>query len=193
MLFNLYLETLLGSKVKLKILRVLIRYPTKKFTLRELANHINTSHTAVLKTLKDLQGMNIIRLENHGRSSLLTLNIESCLYPSLVELFSNETATLASLIKKIKKILPGAKSIALFGSISKRQEMPDSDIDILVITKDKKQARDIIAKNQEEFSKLYGNVVSAYIMTENEFKIKRKTDFGKSILEGNILIKGDPL
>ena len=48
MLFSDYLGTLLGSKVKIKILRALFRFRTKTFTLRELAKYINVSHTAVL-------------------------------------------------------------------------------------------------------------------------------------------------
>ncbi|MBI2656741.1 nucleotidyltransferase domain-containing protein [Candidatus Woesearchaeota archaeon] len=193
MLFNAYLEALLGSKVKVKILRALLRFETKTFTLRELAGHIKVSHTAVLKSLGDLQGMNIIKIESHGTSNLITINKESCLYKELKGLFDFEVQTIQQLKEEIKKILPQAKSVALFGSIAMKREGLDSDIDVLVITQDKSKINEIIAKNQEAFSKQFGNVISAHIMTEGEFNRKRNTPLVKGILESHILIEGDEL
>lgn len=37
MQFHYYLETLFGSKVKIKVLRTLWKYKEKEFTIRELA------------------------------------------------------------------------------------------------------------------------------------------------------------
>ena len=193
MLFNVYLEALLGSKVKVKILRALLRFETKTFTLRELAGHIKVSHTAVLKSLGDLQGMNIIKIESHGTSNLITINKESYLYKELKRLFDFEVQTIQQLKEEIKKILPKAKSVALFGSIAMKREKLDRDIDVLIITQDKSEINEIIAKNQEAFSKQFGNILSAHIMTEIEFKRKKNTPFVKDILENYILIEGDGL
>lgn len=193
MLFNNYLETLLGSKVKVKILRALFRFPAKTFTSRELAINIKVSHTAVLKSLGDLQGMNIIKIESHGTSNLITLNKDSRLMPDLNRLFSSETGTLQHLKDELKKIAPQAKSIALFGSIAAKKEKLNSDIDVLIIANNKGKAADMIAKKQEEFSKKFGNALSAYIMTEGEFSRKRDMDLAKSILESHILVKGEEL
>ncbi len=193
MIFNKYFETLLGSKVKIKILRNLFRFPTKIFTSRELACNIKVSHTGVLKSLSDLQGMNIIKIENHGNSNLITLNKESLLYNELDTLFKFESASLKYLNEEIKRIFPHAKTIALFGSIAKNTEALNSDIDVLIITGNKTRINEIIAKNQGQFIKLFGNMISPHIMTENEFKVKRNTNFIKGILENYILIKGNKL
>lgn len=193
MLFSAYLDVLLGSKVKVKILRALFRFETKAFTSRELAEHIKVSHTAVLKSLGNLQGMNIIKIESHGKSNLIELNKESCLYNELKRLFGFELETIGRLKEKIKRILPKAKSIALFGSIAIKKEELNSDIDVLIISHDKIKINEIIAKNQELFSKLFGNVMSAYVMTEDEFKKKKDTPFIRDMLKNHILIKGDEL
>lgn len=193
MLFNKYLETLLGSVVKIKILRALFRFQTKIFTSRELATNIKVSHTGVLKSLENLREMNIIKTENHGRSNLISLNKESLLYNELNKLFNFESETLNHLKEEIRKILPNAKSIALFGSIPQEMERSNSDIDILIIAKNKTEVMDIVAKKQECFSKLFGNTISAHIMTEGEFKRKKNTNLIKSILENYILVKGDKL
>jgi predicted nucleotidyltransferase len=183
----------MGSKVKVKILRALFRFQTKTFTSRELANHIRVSHTAVLKSLEALQGMNIIKIESHGTSNLITLNQESYLYDELKRVFDFEFKTLQNLKEEIKKALPKAKSIALFGSIAQKKEKINSDIDILIITKNKAEANEIITKKQELFSKKFGNIISANVMTEKEFKRKRNTAFVKDLLKNYVLIKGDKL
>ena len=193
MLFNNYLETLLGSKVKVKILRALFRFQTKTFTSRELASNIKVSHTAVLKSLGDLQGMNIIKIESHGTSNLITLNKDSHLTADLSMLFSSEVETLRHLKDELRKTTPQAKSIVLFGSVAAKEEKLNSDIDVLIITNDKDKTADMIAKKQEEFSKKFGSAISAYIMTENEFNRKRNTDLVKSVLENHIMIKGEEL
>ena len=193
MLFNNYWETLLGSKVKVKILRALFRFPAKIFTSRELAEQINVSHTAVLKSLGDLQGMNTIKIESHGTSNLISLNKESYLYNELGRFFNFERETLSHLIDEIGKILPNAKSIALFGSIAMEKEKPNSDVDVLIITHDKSKFKEVIAKNQEFISKRFGNVISSHIMTEKEFKKKKNSSFVKDILSNYISIRGDKM
>ena len=187
------METLLGSKVKVKILRALFRFQTKTFTSRELAKHINVSHTAVLKSLTDLQGMNIIKVESHGTSNLITLNKESYLYNELKKLFDFEHETLQNLKAELQEISIKAKSVVLFGSVVKKKEKFNSDIDLLIITQNKLRANEIIAKKQEIFSKKFGNVISAYIMTENEFKRKRNAPFVKDLLKDYIVIHGKKL
>ena len=193
MLFSKYIETLLGSKVKVKILRALFRFQTKTFTSRELANHIYVSHTAVLNSLTDLQGMNIIKIESHGTSNLITLNKESYLYDELKNLFDFEHETLQNLKAELQEISIKAKSVVLFGSVVKKKEKFNSDIDLLIITQNKSRANDIISKKQEIYSKKFGNVISAYIMTENEFKRKRNTPFVKDLLKDYVVIHGEKL
>ena len=193
MLFNNYIETLLGSKVKIKILRALFRFQSKKFTSRELAEQIQVSHTAVLKSLADLQGMNILIIESHGKSNLITLNKESYLHNELGRFFDFEHETLSHLTEEISKILPNAKSMALFGSIAMKKESLNSDIDILIISEDKSKINEAIAKKQEYISKKFGNVISAHIMAEQEFKKNKNSSFVKDILANHILIKGGKL
>src|SRR3990170_531426 len=77
MLYHNYLEMLLGSKVKVKILRALHRHSGKEFTVRELADFIGVSHTGVHKALDDLYGMNAVRIRVIGRSHTVAFNVES--------------------------------------------------------------------------------------------------------------------
>ena len=76
-----YIEIVFGSKVKVKILRIMFRFPDKTFTGRELANLTKeVSSMAVSKSMKDLTNINLVNLEHHGKSNLLKLNKNSYLF-----------------------------------------------------------------------------------------------------------------
>jgi len=189
MIFNRYLGRVFGSQVKVKILRNFIRYPTKRFTSRELADLIRVSHTAVLKSLEDLDGMNIIHIERHGTSNLLSINQQSFLYEQIRSLFEYEANTLNLLKAEIRHSFPKVKMLALFGSIVKGEEVYNSDVDVLIVTKNKAESKEILARLQEKFSKRFGNTLSGHILTEKEFKQKEKTHLIRDILNNCIWVK----
>lgn len=197
MMLHEYLEEVIGSKVKVKILRVMFKFPTKIFTGRELAKQIeDVSHMAVSNSLKSLISMNIIKQEAHGNSQLLSLNKESYLFGILGDLFYHENNTLNNLIKKLRDLLKNYKkeaTIVLFGSVVKKTESFNSDIDLLVITKHKKDIESKINGLQSVISKEFGNALSPYFMGLKEFKNKKNSRFINEIKKNHIIILGDKL
>jgi len=193
MLYHNYWEKVLGSQVKVKILRALLRYPAKKFTIRELAKFIGVSHTPVLRSLNDLQGMNLINLEKHGTANLLTFNAESHLHQVLADLFSFEQQTANHLITQLKSTLPPVKMAVLFGSVPKAAEKMDSDIDLLIIAEDKKKIEKELDEKQLSAIKEFGNLLSPLILTLSEFKKKKHAPFAKDLIKSYVLIKGEDL
>ena len=193
MILHYYWETVLGSKVKVKVLRTLCRFPTKRFTVRELAKQMGVSHTPVLKSLADLQGMNLITLEKHGTANLLTLNSKSHLYPLLKQLFSFEQETKANLEQRIKTILPPVEMAALFGSVQQGGEKMNSDIDLLIVSKNKKEVEESITNSRKTIIEEFGNLLSPLIFTVEEFKRKRNKPFAKDLIHHYKILKGQDL
>lgn len=186
----------MGSKVKIKVLRTLLKYPSKKFTVRELAKLAEVSHTPVLKSLADLQRMNLISLEKHGTANLLALNVKSHLYSALQELFAFEKETKTALEQKIRQTLPPVKMAILFGSVQKGNEGLGSDIDLLIVAKDKNEVKNI-EKRLEDYRvkiiEMFGNLLSPIILTEEEFKKKKSKPFAEDLVKDYKLIKGEDL
>lgn len=182
------MERVFGSKVKVRILRAMFRFSGKTFTARELADFIKVSHTPVLKSLDDLQGMNIITIEKHGTAKLLRLNRDSALYNHLKKVFDMETQPINDLKEVFSDI--SAVSIALFGSIAREEEDMNSDIDLLVISNNKRAARKILIEKQNYISKTFGNVLRPYIITEKEFRKKRDSRLIMNIIKNHIMVKG---
>lgn len=193
MLFHNYLEKLLGSKTKIKILRALFKFPRKDFTTREISKLIGVSHTGVLKALKELEEMNIIELGTHGRAFSLKLNEESILASKLLSIFEMERETINYLREELERSFDRANtiSLAIYGSIAKKTEAPRSDIDLLIIASDKISAEEQVSELQEKFVKKFGNPISPKIMSPEEFK--NSGDFTRDVLKHHTLIKGRKL
>src|SRR3989338_854394 len=193
MLIHNFWETVLGSKVKIKILRVLSTYPIKRFTVRELARLAQSSHTPVLKSLPDLQEMNLIRMEKHGTANLITLNPKSKLVLHLKNLFATETSFKDELKKKIAKIVPKSEMIVLFGSVARGNEKMNSDIDVLIISNNKKKIEYYINEARKKITEEFGNLISPMILTEKEFKAKQNQPFAKDLIKSYEIISGKDL
>jgi predicted nucleotidyltransferase len=194
-LLHKYLEKLLGSKAKVKILRALRRHRGKEFTVRELADYINISHTGVNKALIDLYDMNAITLKSVGKSHTVILNEESYTTDLLEYLFKFEEETpvaLQSLINNYLCSQPNISSAAIFGSVARGEEEPRSDIDLLILSNNRENTEVAVSELQVEVSRKFGNPLTTYIITREELK-GRKSPLMKEIQEQHIMICGETL
>ncbi len=194
MRLHAFLEDVLGSRAKVSVLRMLFKFKAKAFTGRELAESIRLTHTGVRRALRDLQASNLIRMEYHGRSNLITLNPDSYLYDVLQTLFDVEANTFYSFIQELKREIPhGIVSCAIFGSVARGTDEPDSDVDVLFITDAKEAVQRFVEDKMQFFVRRYGSVIAPYVMSKNEFVRKKSTPFVKGILESYKLVKGEDL
>lgn len=188
-----YLEEVLGSRVKIKVIRAMLRFPDKKFSVRELAKFVGVTHTPILRSLDELQGMNLINVERHGQSDILTFNKNCYLYNALKSLFEQEQKTKNDLIQLIKSHLKSAQTIVLFGSMQKGTETLRSDIDLLIVTSEKNKMTDEVQTLNSKLAKEFGNVVSQIILTEKQFRSKKNKAFAKTLINNYLVIKGKDL
>lgn len=194
MRLHAFWEDILGSRAKVNVLRMLFKFKAKTFTGRELAESIRLTHTGVRRALRELQAANLVMIEYHGRSNLITLNPDSYVYNVLQTLFDVEANTFYSFVQELKNEVPnGTVSCAVFGSVGRGTEKLDSDVDVLFITDAKEAVQKFVEDKQQFFVKRYGNVITPYIMSKNEFTRKKNTSFVKGVLESYKLIKGEDL
>jgi predicted nucleotidyltransferase len=96
---------------------------------------------------------------------------------------------LESLVKTLKDGLKagGAEKALLYGSIAKGTENPDSDIDLLIVAGDekgKKQLEPHLAGLEKQCLKLYGNPLSAVVLTEKEYEAGKNKQVIKDAEKG---------
>jgi predicted nucleotidyltransferase len=195
MQFHDSVESLLGSKVKVKVLRTLWRYREKEFTIRELAKFLDISHMGIKKVLDELEKTNVIVVRTLGRSYAFKLNANSYAASIIDKTFELEREALSELQDMIRRKMesPFVTSVALYGSIVEGRETPRSDIDLLIVTNHKEKVEEIVATLQKNVSDRFGNSISAYYVGEKDLQKRRKESPIKQALQNHVLICGNPL
>jgi len=195
MQFHDLIEMLLGSKVKVKVLRTLWRYREKEFTIRELAKFLGISHMGIKKVLDELEKTNAITVRTLGRSYAFKLNANSYAANIVERTFELEHQALSELKDTIKRKMdsPLVTSVALYGSVVEGKETPRSDIDLLIVTSHKEKVEDIVAELQKDISDRFGNSISAYYVGKEDLQKRQKEPPIKQAVRNHVLICGDPL
>lgn len=112
----------------------------EKFSQRELSILLNVSPTAIAKSLTKLKEENYIKIEKvkninlvyFNRDNKEAINIKRC--ENLKKIYTSK------LQSYLKEELAGS-TIILFGSYAKGEDYKNSDIDIAVIGRDKKELK----------------------------------------------------
>ncbi len=197
MQFRDYLEQVLGNKAAIRLLRTMVRYQAKIFTKRGLARTANVSVNEAALTIRDFEDLGIVRIQPVGRSHQISLNKKNYIFNKIIEpIFKIEKETLDVLLKVLKKNLDEKKiiiSAALFGSVVKGKEKPDSDIDILVISNDFDAASQIVSNALVEVAEVFHAQLAPIIFSEKELESKKKSGLIRSIITNHVIICGKNL
>ncbi len=193
MLLHRYLEETLGNRVAITLLRTMINYRGKIFTIRGLAQEAKVSPNETALIIHELENFGIVKIQPVGRAYQLELNKNSYILNKVIEpMVQAEKNTLGKLLAILKKYLDTKKitSAVIFGSVVKGQEKLDSDIDLLVISNDHDHAVAQISEASEQVFSVFHGGLSPIIFSDKEFNDKRKGSLVQSIIDNHILICG---
>jgi predicted nucleotidyltransferase len=196
MKFHLYLEQVLGSKACISILRAMVRYKGKIFTVRGLAETANVSRSETAVLVEQLEKYGIVNIQPVGKSYQLSLNENSYILNKIIKpILRAEEKTLEELIYILKKHLNNKHiiSAAIFGSIAKGEEKVDSDIDLLVISDHFDIATGLVSEAQQAVSPIFHSTVSPLIFSKKKFLANKNERLVRSILDSYIMITGRDL
>jgi predicted nucleotidyltransferase len=192
-----YLEYVIGNKIAIGMLRALVRYKGKIYTIRGLAEDAGASHPEVSKTLTDLEKFGIVQIQPVGRAHQISMNEKSYVLNKIIlPMFKAEEKTLDEVISILKAHF-GKKRItsaAIFGSVAAGKEQIDSDLDILVLCDNFDYAISAVSSAAEEVSLKFQTNLSHIVFSESQFRSKgRNHPLIRSILDNHILIYGKEL
>lgn len=196
------LDEILRQGSKIKILRFLSA-EKDEHTGRRIAKGIGMSPSSTYNTLQEMKKEDLVSARKKGNAILYKLQEENYVVKKLLgPLFEKERFIYNDIVSFIKKCLLHAKgdiiSIAIFGSVARKEETSRSDIDLLVVLKDK-TGRPKIDKLMDRLhvgmAKKFGASISPYVLTVSEIRQRytRKKRIIKSILDNNELIYGEPI
>jgi predicted nucleotidyltransferase len=180
MLFHETVFKALSTRLKAVIAAHFLSSPPK-MSEREIAAELKISHMSVNRAVNELFAMNFLKVTRAGRVNLWELNEASFSHRVIKNvLLENKEAIqpLDSLLKTLKNGLKNSVAVkaVLFGSVSRGEEAPGSDIDLLVAVKaerDKKEMEQQLEKLGMDCIVLYGNPLSPIVLTEKEFRQSR--------------------
>ena len=178
MRFHETLEDILGSKIKIRILRLF--YRTKgSYTGRDIAKLIASSPEAARRALNDLVSNGLLKLDYVGTSHSYYLNEDHMLVDKVVnKAFFAEQNAIREIVRIFKEQLGDEfQEAVVFGSVAKKKERPDSDVDMLVVVRDgidMDSIEDRVNKATNLATAASGNPVMPIVIQSGEYEKKRK-------------------
>jgi predicted nucleotidyltransferase len=127
---------ILGNKISLKVLFLFLENPRSEFYEKEIQQKLKVARGSIRKWLDLLKNKGFIYKVQRGRLNIYRLNSENPMVKQLKILY-----TISRLLSNFEKI-KGEAEYYLYGSAARGEDAEDSDIDILVLGKD----RSIIGK-----------------------------------------------
>ena len=176
------------------VLRALIDR-TNGCTGNETARISGMQPRSAIKALSSLEELGIVIRQRGGRDHLFSLNRGHALVKDLLmPLYQAESLFPHAITKEIGSILKkNVISAVIFGSVARREEKPQSDLDLCCIVKsvsDKILVRELLNKKSKSMSAKYGIKIAPVFFTASEFKKKKHAQLIKEIITQGILIVG---
>ncbi len=190
------LNELLLSWTHIAVLRPL--QPAKQgLTGREIARLAGIHHRTCLKALTALEALSVVQRQRGGRDHLFTLNREHVLVQSVLLLVLNAERDfqkqLFTLIAKACRQY--CVSIVVFGSVARREETIESDLDVCLIVENSPAG--VIAQERlngiaPQVHRQFGAKLAPLVVTRSESikKAKKGLPPVKDIVKEGIVIEG---
>ena len=127
------LGMLLFGGTRGKILALLFLRPDESFYLREISRLTGISPGTLHRELGSLEGVGLVSRATAGNQVRFQAERRSPVFPELVTLLKKTVGLVDVLREALEANRSSIEVAAVFGSLARGQERPDSDVDLLVI------------------------------------------------------------
>lgn len=185
-----YISDLFGKYAELNVLRFLL-LDGDSFHLKEISRRAKTSPSTVSKLLLGLEKDCLVERKVIGTSHVFKVKSENPVVKQLKVLLAVSLLFENKLIEKILEIDAHAHSIVLYGSFASGLNDAKSDLDLLVVSDEKKNF-DSVARQLEKKS---GFPVSIEVFSVLDWKKCREKNrvFYDNVKSNHILLHGSEL
>lgn len=154
---NNRLITIFSSTNALKIMSFLSDNPGKDFLGSEIQKATGLSRAGVYIALRDLTKLGLAHRNRKGKILLYSI-----VYDNPVVKQFKILRSVVALTRTVEKLKTVSRKIVLFGSASRGEDYPDSDLDLFIVAKDPEMVKSIIASAKP------GKKIQAIIRTADE-------------------------
>ncbi len=184
------MESLIGSKSRVKVLTLFLLNPGKRFYVREVERLTGENINSIRRELKNLESMGLLKSEKAGNLKYYTVNQDFNIYPELRDIFL-KTVGAAEILGQGISSLRDIRAAFIYGSYARGDAGPDSDIDMIVIGTVNEDALIMVVREIEKRLKREINYV---LMAPDEFQSRKKRGdpFMSNVLkEEKIMLVGE--
>lgn len=184
------LDVLFSSRVRARVLAILLMNPGTRWHARALARAVGAQYSGVWKELAHLERAGVLESENAGPVKYYRVNPQ---LPILSELRGMVLKTVG-LGDAIRKTLEGQRKIDaafLYGSFASGEMDASSDVDLMIIGEaELKRLAPVITRLEREL----GRAVNYVVFTREEWaeRLERGDPFVRNVLaEPKVMLVGD--
>lgn len=168
------------TQVEKKILDFLLDHTGQKFYLTQIAKEVNISDSTVWQILEKKEKEGLVKKEKIGNLSFYCLDFTDPVIQQMKQL-----RTVKLLKPVVEKLKDCSQKVILFGSAAEGKDLANSDIDLFVLTGDKKAVLKIISQAK------IGRKIQLVAKNILEWQKIKKEDkiFAEEVERGKILWK----
>lgn len=181
----------LFSGTRQKVLRLLFTRQDGDFSIKELIEQAEAGSGAVQRELARLVDSGLVQVNRQGRQKRYIANPDSPVYPELSSLVSKLLGPEQQVEDALKPIIDRIELALIYGSVAKRTDHANSDIDLMLVSDALTLEQVFEALEAAEVN--LSRTINPTLYKREEFKKRRanKNPFLRKVLEGQyILLKG---
>jgi len=185
------LETILGSKLRVKVLGWLFTHPDERYFVRQLTGLLKEDSTNMSRELIRLEKIGVLVSTKEGKQKYYQANRQSPIYDELHGLIVKTTGVADVLRSALAPSAGRIKVAFIFGSIASGNEDKTSDIDMMVVGAISfGDTVSLLSPAEEKLGREINSVV--YPIAEFKRKVRDDHHFVKTVLDSEkIFLIGD--
>ncbi len=181
-----------------RLLIHLISNKEQTLTIRDISLKLGAPYMTLSRLIKRLSKQELINVEKKGNNYLCRINLKYSLLKhhliiaseEITQDYLNKQPIISIMRKTIMQYAPKTTTALLFGSYAQNKQEKYSDIDLVFISKNKKNLPQL-KKELSHLEKLYDKEINILIFTPNQFQEMLKAEeenVGKQIFKNNIIL-----
>jgi len=174
---KLYEET-----AKSRIIEVLFKYPEKEFSLSDLAKEAEVAKANIGKILDEFQKIGLINIEKLSKIWRIKANQTNWLYIKSKITYNLDFIYRSGLIEFLLDEFNNPRSIIVFGSFRRGEDLSNSDIDIAIESNDTNEYKVLGLKELSEFENIIGRKIQIHLFNRKGVDINVFNNIANGIL-----------
>jgi|SRR3989344_6234194 len=154
-----------------KVLEVFYKYPEKEFSLSDLAKEAGVAKANLGDVLSELEKLNMIQIEKLSKIWRIKANRTNWTYIRSKIVYNLNFIYQGGLVEFLVNSYNNPKTIILFGSFRKGEDISSSDIDIAIEKEDSKEYKILGLRQLQEFEKEIGRRIQIHEFSRNSIEV----------------------